>query len=187
MEKLNAGRRVKCVMHTTTRLLKTMPVRVAHPRPANKKAQEVPAHARPAEIFAAARRNGSKPRPRKNLSLASFASKLFWPGRGHGYPIPRRATANHTFGRPAFFHPGANLQEPTGLPSRGPVPSPPFRRGASAPSRTRSLPACLLLCRCLSRPWPPSAPPPAPAAPRSRLASTVGAPSLCQVHTTPES
>jgi hypothetical protein len=45
----------------------------------------------------------------------------------------------------------------------------------------------LLLCRCLSRPWPPSAPPPAPAAPRSRLASTVGAPSLCQVHTTPES
>ena len=77
--------------------------------------------------------------------------KLFWPGRGHGYPIARRATAHHTI-------PGANLQKLTSEPLRclrlRPSPEALPRRPSSSSADARRVRGRPPDCRRL-RPLPP--------------------------------
>ena len=64
--------------------------------------------------------DSQQPRPRRKPGRNATVGEpppwqTLWPGRGHGYPIARSATAHHTI-------PGANLQKLTSEPSPGLLP-----------------------------------------------------------------
>lgn len=159
--------------------------RVAQPRPASKPSsrsrfltrarRKAPADR---QIFrGSAASSASRPAQAKktlaephapHLSLArrlASPAKLFWPRRGHGYPIARRATLHHTIPGPKPIHTHTHTEKKKTLASlhlRSPGPRSLFQRFRRSPE---ALPT-----RCPSRPWPPSGrPPPAPAGATARV------------------